>query len=358
MVTGSSDPMSFRPETVHARLMVSAPRVLGYRPDADFAAWRAQLVAKTAELLRCPVEQGNLDVRVAFEGDGNGFVERRLVFSAEPGADVPCHLLLPADSEPPFPVMICLQGHNTGMHISLGRAKFDGDNETIAGDRDFAVQAVRQGFAALVMEQRGFGERRDRRPAGLARYAGVAEVDDNRTCKHAAMAALLVGRTLLGERVFDLRRACDLIETLDGVDTERIFVLGHSGGGTVAWYGAAVEPRIRGAILASCFATVESSIGSIDHCVDNYLPGMLEWFDYADLAGAIAPRPALVVMGKDDPIFPHDGVQAAFDQAAAIYDAAGAADAVRLVFGDGGHRFYAEPAWPAFKDLLASRGGA
>lgn len=358
MTSETDGPIAFRPETVHGRLMAAAPRALGYRAGGDFAAWREQLVAKTAELLRCPTEYGDLDVRVEFEREEDGFVERRLVFTAEPGADVPCHVLLPKTGNAPFPVVVCLQGHNTGMHISMGRTRVDGDDQIVAGDRDFALQAVRQGYAAFVMEQRGFGERQDQRPAGKARYAGFHHMDENKTCKHAAMAALLVGRTLLGERVFDLRRACDVIETMGELDATRICALGHSGGGTVAWYAAAVEPRIRGAILASCFATVESSIGTIDHCTDNYLPGMLAWFDFADLAGAIAPRPALVVMGKEDHIFPYDGVRAAFDHAAAIYRAAGAPDAVRLVFGDGGHRFYAEPAWPAFKELVDLGRGA
>ena len=344
--------LELAPETVHQRLMAEAPRRLAFAPGVAMETWRSRLTAKAAELLRCPTYAGDLNVRIGEESAGDGFVERRLVFQAEPGADVPCHLVLPTSGAPPFPVMICLQGHNTGMHLSLGRTKYSGDEDGLA-DRAFALQAVRHGFAALAVEQRAFGERRDQRAAGQARYADVPFIDDNRTCKHAAMTALLVGRTLLGERVFDLRRACDVVATLGEIDPSRIYVMGNSGGGTVAWYGLAVEPRLRGGILGSCFATVASSIGSIDHCADNYLPGMLEWFDFADLAGAVAPRPVTIVMGDQDPIFPAAGVRAAYDHAAAIYDAAGGArDAVRLVFGDGGHQFFPALAWPAFVEML------
>jgi dienelactone hydrolase len=321
---------------------------LAYREGIEFRAWRGQVVETVKNLLKLPESQCDLDLRVSYEKSHEDHLERRLVFTAEPGADVPCHLLLPRTGSGPFPLMICLQGHTTGMHISLARSKFDGDAEAIEGERDFGLQAVRRGFAAFVMEQRCFGEREDNRPKEITRSETYERTDDNRTCKHAAMSALLVGRTLLGERVFDVQRACDLAATIAEVDENRIYSMGQSGGGTVSWYAAAVEPRLRGIIAASCFATLQSSIGTIDHCTDNYLPGMLEWLDFADLAGAIAPRTALIVMGRHDHLFPYDGVREAFEQASRIYAAAGASDALELVVGEEGHRFYADQAWPQF----------
>ncbi|UKI37697.1 MAG: hypothetical protein L6V93_06210 [Clostridiales bacterium] len=45
------------------------------------------------------------------------------------------------------------------MHISLGKIKYDGDEKLLyGGDRDFAVRAVKEGYTALCIEQRGFGE--------------------------------------------------------------------------------------------------------------------------------------------------------------------------------------------------------
>jgi 2-keto-3-deoxy-galactonokinase len=55
--------------------------------------------------------------------------------------------------------MICLQGHAPGMHISIGQAGDEHEEELIEGDRDFALQAVRNGYVALALEQRCFGER-------------------------------------------------------------------------------------------------------------------------------------------------------------------------------------------------------
>jgi dienelactone hydrolase len=347
----AASPENFRPETVHRRLIEAAPLRLAHRDGLDFAAWSTELRAKIVELLRLPSFRGDLDIRLGEPEDRGDHTRTRLVFTAEPGADVPCWLLRPKGVAGPLPVMVCLQGHTSGMHVSLGEAKFETDHASIAGDRDFGLQAVAHGHAALVMEMRAFGERRDDRPAAHRRTENLPWTDDNRTCKHAAMTALLLGRTLLGERVFDLSRACDAIERIDGLDASRISCIGQSGGGTVIWWAAAVEPRISALIVASCFATVASSIAAIDHCTDNYVPGMLEWVEFADLAGAIAPRKALVVMGREDHLFPLAGVHAAFDRAKRIYRAAGAEEAIELIVGDQGHRFYAARAWPVFERM-------
>lgn len=75
---------------------------------------------------------------------------------------IPGYLLVPANSKPPFPVMICLQGHSPGMHISIGEARTPRDSVSVRGGRDFALQAIRNGWAAVVIEQQGFGERAEK----------------------------------------------------------------------------------------------------------------------------------------------------------------------------------------------------
>ena len=122
-----------------------------------------------------------------YRDETEDFYETRFTFQSEEGYFVPCHFLEPkrkAAEKPP--VMICLLGHSTGMHISLGRFRYPGDAEDVEdGDRDFALEAVRRGFCAVTLEQRCFGER-----------GGTPKPN----CYGAAMTALLSGRTLLGDR--------------------------------------------------------------------------------------------------------------------------------------------------------------
>lgn len=239
--------------------------------------------------------------------------------------------------------MICLQGHSTGMHVSIGVQR---DDETqpfdSPGDRDFALGCMARGIAALCIEQRSFGERREQMQQKVSPHG----------CHDAAMQALLVGKTLISERVYDVDRGIDYLATRGDADMRRIGVMGNSGGGTITIYAAALLPRLAFAMPSCAFCTFRDSIGSIYHCADNYVPGILTVADMGDVLGLFAPRPAVVVAGRDDDIFPLGSVQTAFAQLHRIYAAAGAADACRLVIGAGGHRFYADDAWPVMLDFM------
>ena len=65
-----------------------------------------------------------------------------------------------------------------------------------------------------------------------------------------AGSALLLGETMIGWRVFDVMRAIDWIETRPELDAKRIGCVGISGGGTCTLFSAALEPRIRAALVS------------------------------------------------------------------------------------------------------------
>jgi len=335
----------FSPEACHYPLSVNAPRRLRFDPGADLRAWRQEAYATLKRLLGNMPAKVPVNVRVEWEADTDLFHETRFLYTAEANVDVPAHLLVPRAGNAPYPVIICLQGHTSGMHISLGRPKSALDEESIAGDRDYAIQAVKQGFAALVIEQRAFGERHDARPEEY--HHGV-----DRPCFHATLAALLLGRTLLGERVWDVSRAMDAFSHFPQIDASRIGIVGDSTGGTIAFYAACLDERIQAVMPAAYVCTFRDTLAIHDHCEDHYLPGLLNYFELADLAGLIAPRPLIVVHGREDIAFPFSGTRQAFAEIQQIYAAAGAPQNCRLVVGEGGHRFYADLAWPVFREVV------
>ncbi len=69
-----------------------------------------------------------------------------------------------------------------------------------------------------------------------------------------------------------------------------------------------------------------------------------------DLAGLVAPRPMLIVAGRDDPIFPLAGVEEAYTRLQAIYAAAGCPQRLELFVGEGGHRYYSARVWPWLRE--------
>jgi len=332
------------PSTYHRHAMEGVVQELAWRGQ-PVESWQQKLRARLVERLGAfPADTVELNARELDRRETDEYTLTKIVFTSEPYADVPCYLLTPKSSSPPYPAMICLQGHTSGMHVSIGEARDEADRESIAGDRDFALQAVKHGFVALAVEQRCFGERQET----------LQEQRAPDTCHDAAMHALMLGKTLLAERVWDVVRAVDYLQSLSQVDPQRICCMGNSGGGMSTLYAACVEFRIRLAVASCCFCTYADSIMSIYHCADNYIPGILSVAEVSDIAGLIAPRALLVVAGQEDNIFPLHGVRKAFDKAKTIFAAAGCAESCRLVVGPEGHRFYAKRSWPVILDMLAT----
>ena len=169
------------------------------------------------------------------------------------------------------------------------------------------------------------------------------------------MTALLSGRTLLGGRVWDIMKLIDVLgeHFSDKVDVNRVYCMGNSGGGTATFYSAALDKRIKAAIPSCAFATFSGSIGAMYHCACNYVPGISKYFDMAEIAGLIAPRPLVIVSGKEDKIFPLSTAEHEFTRLKEIYYKSSAFPGNCVhVKGDGGHRFYQKPAYEEFLKLI------
>ncbi len=304
----------------------------------DPSVWQTRARAKLSELLGLDrMIPADKDVKVEFDKPGDCFREIRFLFQSEPGYYVPCHMLIPNGELVKRPAVICMQGHSKGMHISLGRTKYEG--EAVTGDRDFCIRAVKEGFCAIALEQRNFGE--------------CGGTEKGPQCNSPSMTNLLIGRTTIGERVWDVMRCVDtLIENFrDFILEDEIYVLGNSGGGTCSVYAGALETRLAGSVPSCAVSTFASSIGAMAHCQCNYVPHILEYFDMGELLAMTAPRKLVVVSGKDDGIFPLEGAKQCVADAKRMYDALGAEDKIAHVIGDGGHRFYADGAWDALKKM-------
>lgn len=126
----------------------------------DFSAWQIKARRRLEELMGLPLEKAEDNFRIEWTDDSApNQTEIRFLFESEPEVTVVCHLLLPKKvPQENLPLVICVQGHTSGFHISMGRAKYEGDDPD-GGDRDFARQIIARGQAALAIEQRAFGER-------------------------------------------------------------------------------------------------------------------------------------------------------------------------------------------------------
>jgi dienelactone hydrolase len=323
------------------RLYEEAPRRLRFnaRTGSGARTWQSRLRRHLIRLMGgFPRRKCDLAPEVLDRRRMDGYTREKITFWSRPGLRVIGYLLLPDTFRAPGPAMICLPGHGRGVDDIIGIAE-DGSQRAQWGEyqNDFALQAVANGFAALAIEQLGFGYRRDER----ARAGGAG----NSSCQPAAGAALLLGETMIGWRVYDAMRAMDYLLTRPEVDGSRVGCVGISGGGTTTLHAAAVDTRIALAFVSGYFNTIRDSIFSISHCMDNYIPGILQYAEMWEIAGLIAPRPLFVESGTKDGIFPVAATRRAFAELKKIYRAFGAEDRLGLHVFQGEHAFNGKQGW-------------
>ena len=314
-VAAGLDDRGFDPVAFARDLYAAAPRRLRFqaRTRAEAEAWQRALRAKVTELAGgFPAERSPLRPQTVETRSFPAYRRDKVVFDSRAGVSVLAYVLTPSRARAPAPTMICVPGHGRGVDDIIGIDEQGRDRTDKAGyQHDFAVQVAEAGIAAVAIEPMGFGCRRD--PLNAQR--GLAQ----KGCEPIAGGALMVGQTLVGWRVWDIMRTIDYIATRSELDASRVGCMGISGGGTATLFAAALDPRVRVAMVSGYLNTFRDSIGSLAHCVDNYIPGILDWAEMHDIAGLIAPRPLFVESGEQDRIFPVHASSESFRAVRAIY---------------------------------------
>jgi dienelactone hydrolase len=308
--------------------------------------WQRQLRDKVKELVGgFPPTHGALNAQTLEVRDFSGYRREKFIFESRPGLAVLGYLLTPAGAKAPYRTMICVPGHGRGVEDIVGIDDQGRDRTTKDGyQHDFAIQVAEQGLAAVAIEPMAFGCRRGTQ----AKKEGLG----HSSCQPVAGAALLLGQTMIGWRVFDVMRTIDWIETRQELDASRVGCMGISGGGTCTTFSAALEPRIKSAMISGYLNTFRDSIFSLSHCIDNYVPGVLNWAEMYDIAALIAPRPLFAESGTKDDIFPIEASRASFARVKKVYETLGAAENCQHEVFEGEHSFHGVKGIPFLAEHL------
>ncbi len=148
-------------------------------------------------------------------------------------------------------------------------------------------------------------------------------------------ALLMLGRSLLGERVADLCGAIALLAARpDAPPTIRCLGIGQ--GGLVAILAAALEPRIEAVATWRSLLSFASLIVEEPAFSASTFPfGILRHFDLPDVLAALAPRPVTVALpcdGRGDPLSPEEAASTC-EHPACAYARLGASDNWHILFG-------------------------
>jgi dienelactone hydrolase len=232
---------------------------------------------------------------------------------------VPAVFTRPRGATSPMPAMV--YSHSHGGDYALGKREFLDGRSYISGP-PWAEELARAGICGLAIDAWVFGAR-----AGRTESAAFKEM-------------LWRGETLWGRMVYDTLRATDYLAARPDVDPQRIGTMGMSMGGTMAWWHAALDERVKVCVdicsLTDFDALIEA--GGLDlHGIYYYVPALLRHFSTADINALTCPRAHLALAGLRDPLTPRAGLERIDRALQRVYAAAGAPDAWRLSCHEGGH---------------------
>jgi dienelactone hydrolase len=176
-----------------------------------------------------------------------GYTEHEIELQATPTRRFTARMTMP-DGKGPFPAVVCIHGHG-------GTRASPYDAATVY--RGFATELAKQGFVTIACD----------------------------VGQHQVMES---GRTLMGERFWDLRRCVDYLQTRGEVDQQRIGCGGLSLGGEMAMWLGALDERIAATVSCGFLTTMDQL--EQGHCPCWKFDGLRQLVDWADVYALVAPR--------------------------------------------------------------------
>lgn len=291
---------------------------------AEHRAWAAKARAKVRRLAGRMPDKVPLQVKWAEKKQTKRFTRHKIYVRSEADYWVPAYYFVPKAVRPKTPAIVCLHGHSGVMpYIREGSAeeKAKGSDH----DLDYACYLAENGYVTIAAVVRGWNETRHKPP---------------HSCHRMTLSLFLVGMTPMGLRCWDASRLIDFLRTQEVVDGSKIGVAGLSGGGMLACFLPALDDRVKLAMIGGYFCTFRDSIYAIHHCICNCVPHIMEWLEMSDVVASYAPRPVLIIAGKDDSIFPIAATRKAYGKLRRAYKLLGATDKLEKDFFDGPHAWH------------------
>jgi predicted GH43/DUF377 family glycosyl hydrolase/poly(3-hydroxybutyrate) depolymerase len=243
------------------------------RNRGEFTAWQNQTRDELRTMLGIPSDRVPLAAEKRGETEHDGIVIERWVFTCEPGSKAPAVLYRPKTSQGKMPAIVFTFGHGCSkIHWSY----------------DYAAKLyAKLGLAVLAIDPIGEAERHS------TGREGTREHDQKSVDEQASQA----GRLIMGKLVFDTMRGVDFLMERKDVDQNRIGVAGYSLGGAKASWIAALDPRIKLALV--CGWAYDDVVLNSKLCTKVPFGRMREKLSWSDFAALAAPHCAIVAMNGD-----------------------------------------------------------
>jgi hypothetical protein len=267
-------------------IQLNSDRARALLPASPFrnqpiATAQKQVRQQLASLLALPAQRTPLKGRTLSSNVRRDQRIQEVQFEPEPGVRILGWFVEPLNGKKQHPCV---------LYISDGYA-----DEAIAepSPLDPLLQA---GVAVYAIALRGTGVSTPRPPRGGPVFYQQLTLTDR-----YAWANLVLGKSVIGQRVWDVLRAFEYIAARPEVDPEQIHILGQEEAGLTALMAAVLENQAKSILLAGTPASYLSVVETKDYVLplEWYVHGILRHFDLADLAAAMTPRPITLVNAVD-----------------------------------------------------------
>jgi dienelactone hydrolase len=312
---------------------------------AECREWQTAFTRKLQELLGPYQPPATWKVVVERTVELKDHRREELLLTAPGVPSLPLYLLLPRGAaKERRPGIVAVHGHGplghdavVGRDLTPQRAA-----EVERSQYDYGQQLVRRGYVVAAPCLTPFGRRLgDRRG-----YGG------NDPCAVTFVRLQLLGKLLIAENLRDVLWAVEFLARHEVVDGKRLGCVGLSYGGRMTMLAAALEPRLRVAVIAGALNCMQERVAVPYSCGAQVIPGLLPYGDVPEIGALIAPRPCLWEVGSQDRLLPAPWVDKALGRMTPAYRALGAADQLRVGRFEGGHRWDGEPAYRLLERVL------
>jgi len=246
--------------------MVDTLRTMKYSSRSPEAAkiWQDNVRSKLYTLLKLDKllsgrENNYLNVTEINSEDKGDYLLKEVEINSTPGRRIRVFITFPKEISEPLPAVVCIHGHG-------------GDKLTV-----YEKNSIYNGFAH---------ELASRNYVTIAGFVSQHEVYEE-------------NMILMGERLWDLIRCVDYLESLDEVDNKRIGCAGLSLGGEMAMWLGGMDERIKATVSAGFLTTMDHM--EVNHCMCWKFPGLRTLVDYADIYSLTAPRALVCQNGLKEP---------------------------------------------------------
>jgi hypothetical protein len=250
--------------------------------------------------------------------DHDKYVWSEIEFNSTPTRRIKAILTVPkaTSKDQRHPAVVCIHGHSGSRYIVY-------EPESLY--RGFATKFAEDGYVTISTE------------------VGQHEVYEE-------------GRSLMGERLWDVLRCTDYLTTLPEVHADRMGCAGLSLGGEMTMWLGAMDPRMK-AVVSSGFLTTVKNL-KVRHCQCWDFPGLTENFEFSDIYSLIAPRPLMCQIGEKERApggFPVSIAREALADIQKAYTVCNATDRVTLDVHPEGHVYIVPSAHRFITEALSDK---